>query len=98
MITPNRRKQNKHQCEAYKARQAMKDDPVVLTFHFQKAHVISVLTTNKACYKHQLKLYNEVSHNSATNQGYAHLWTENIAKRGSREISSVVYRFVKKIL
>ena len=34
-------------------------------------------------------------HDSAKNQEYAHLWTEIIAKLGSREISTVADRFVK---
>ena len=74
----------------------MKADPLALTFDLQKAHVLPVLTTNKAYYKHQLTLYNEGLHDMSENQGYAHLWTENIVKRGSQEIASVIYRFVKK--
>ena len=83
----------KHQDEAYMGRQAMKDDPVTLTFDLQKAYVIPGNTTNKAYYK--AGTYNKGLHDSAINQGYAHLWRENIVKCGSREISSVVYRFVK---
>ena len=37
----------KHRDEAYKARRAMKDDPIALTLDVQKAHVIPVLTSNR---------------------------------------------------
>ena len=83
-----------HQRKAYLARQEMIKDDVV-TFDLQKAHSLPLLTTNKAYYAHQLVLYNEGMH-VCNNQGYAHLWDETTGKRGSREIASIIYRFVKK--
>ena len=84
-----------HKENAYKARDAMTLDVDAITFDLQKARVLPVLTTNTAYYKHQLMVYNEGLHDTAQNQGYAHLWTENIGRRGSREIGSIIYRFVK---
>ena len=72
----------------------MKADPMASSFDLHKVHVLPVLTTNTAYYKHQLSLYNEGVHNVAQNQGYAYLWTEDIAHRGAREISSVIYQHV----
>ena len=74
----------------------MKADLIALIFDLQKSYMIPVLTTNKVCYKPQLVLYNEGIHNMAANQGYTHLWTENVGKGGSREIALVVHHFVRR--
>ena len=83
-----------HKEFAYSARKEMKKDPAAITFDLQKAHALPLLTTNKAYYKHQLVIFNQGVHDTKHNQGYSHLWSENLARRGSREIASVIYRFV----
>ena len=84
-----------HERDAHKDRQAMKSDENYFSFDLQKAHTIPVFITSTAYYKRQLTLYNEGIHDRANSQGYSHLCYENTGRRGSSEIASILYAFVK---
>lgn len=94
--TSNKEHKEHQKKKAYLAREEIKRDDNAITFDLQNHHSLPLLTTNKAYYTHQLVIYNKGIHDIKHNQGYSHLWDESIAKRGSREIASVIHHFIRK--
>ncbi|CAH1108437.1 unnamed protein product [Psylliodes chrysocephalus] len=67
----------------------------VLTFNLQQALPTPNLTAGPAFYLRKLWKYNFGIHDCVNNKGYMYMWSENIAKRGSDEICSMLLKHFK---
>ncbi|CAH1112703.1 unnamed protein product [Psylliodes chrysocephalus] len=53
------------------------------------------LTIGSACYCRKIWLYNLGIHDRTNKQGFMYLWTEDPAKRGADEVTSVLIKFLE---
>ena len=70
---------------------------LVITFDLQKALPLPKLTTGPAFYCRKIWRYNLGIHDCTAGKGHMVLWTENIAKRGSDEVASILLKYLSKI-
>lgn len=94
----------KHHLKAESARIDLKTasqcrDPSVLAFTFdmQKTQPLPSLQTSVVFYKRQLWIYNTGIHDVHNQQGYMMLWTENEGKKGTNEVCSSIFKYLKMI-
>ena len=59
-----------------------------------QARTIPQLNTSVAFYKRKLMAYNCGIHNLNTGTGHMFVWPENLAKRGSNEVASCLYKYI----
>lgn len=67
---------------------------LVISFDLQQALPIPKLTTGPAFYCRKIWLYNLGIHDCTNGKGHMFLWTEDIAKRGSDEVASILLKFL----
>lgn len=72
------------------------NDTLVLTFDLQQALPVPNLTVGPAFYLRKAWVYNLGLHDCLTDKGYMYMWPENVAKRGSDEIASILYKHFKE--
>ena len=77
--------------------EAAKSDPSVLVFTFdmQQTAPLPRLNTSVVFYKRQLWIYNTGIHTCHDDRGYMMLWLEGQGRKGSAEICSCIYEFLK---
>ena len=92
--------QNKNIARENKARdkQASKKSNDVTAACFDLQEVLATPKSNESIlyYKRKLCTYNLSIYNLGTSDAFCYIWNETIAKRGSSEISSCVFDFIKK--
>lgn len=71
-------------------------DICVITFDLQQALPVPNLTVGPAFYLRKSWVYNLGVHDCLTGQGFMYMWPENVAKRGSDEIASIMYKHFKE--
>ncbi|CAH1984379.1 unnamed protein product [Acanthoscelides obtectus] len=71
-------------------------DTYVITFDLQQALPVPNLTVGPAFYLRKAWVYNLGIHDCVTGQGYMYMWPENVAKRGSDEIASILYKHFRE--
>ncbi|XP_071053921.1 uncharacterized protein [Onthophagus taurus] len=71
-------------------------DTLVLSFDLQQALPVPNLTVGPAFYLRKAWTYNLGIHDCIEDRGYMYMWPENVAKRGSDEIASILYKHFKK--
>ena len=71
-------------------------DICVVSFDLQQALPVPNLTVGPAFYLRKAWVYNLGIHDCGTGKGYMYMWSENIAKRGSDEISSILLKHFKE--
>lgn len=59
---------------------------------------ITKLTTGPAFYCRKVWLHDLEAHDCMAGHGLMHVWTENQAKRGSDDVTSVVLTFLRYLL
>ena len=94
-----------HHREAEDARYLLKEaicgskgnQSLLLSFSFdmEKTQPLPKLTTSVVFYKRQLWVYNLGINTAHDNQGFMAMWTEDAAKRWSKEICSCILAFLK---
>lgn len=93
-----------HQRRAEAMQKSLKDDretsktakdTLVLCFDLQQALPVPNLTVGKAFYLRKAWVYNLGIHDCTTGKGFMYMWPENIAKRGSDEVASIVYKHLQ---
>lgn len=67
---------------------------VVLCVDLQQVLFCPTLTHSSMFYQRQLSCYNFNIHNLGTNRATMHLWDETIAKRGSADIASCIFKYI----
>ena len=70
---------------------------LVFTFDMEKTQPLPKMNTSVVFYKRQLWVYNVGIHTCHDNQGFMCLWTEGEAKRGSSEVCSSIFSFLRNI-
>ncbi|KAJ8926625.1 hypothetical protein NQ314_020989 [Rhamnusium bicolor] len=68
----------------------------ILSFDLQQALPVPNLTVGPALYLRKILTYNLGVHDCVTGLGYMYMWPENVAKRGSEEIASILYKHLKE--
>lgn len=71
-------------------------DICVISFDLQQALPVPNLTVGPAFYLRKAWVYNLGIHDCGTGKGYMYMWSEHTAKRGSDEISSILYKHFKE--
>lgn len=66
----------------------------VVSFDLQQALPIPKLTTGPAFYCRKIWMYNLGIHDCTENIGHMFVWTENVAKRGSDEVASILLKYL----
>lgn len=93
-----------HQRRAEALQKSLKDeidnakkskDTLVLSFDLQQALPVPNLTVGPAFYLRKAWTYNLGIHDCIEDKGYMYMWPENLAKRGSDEIASILYKHFK---
>ncbi|KXJ20296.1 hypothetical protein AC249_AIPGENE28589 [Exaiptasia diaphana] len=67
----------------------------MITYDFQQNLPTPTLTHNDMFYQRQLWTYNFGIHDCVTEQGHMYMWDETVAARGSSEVSSCLWHYVK---
>jgi len=97
-------KRAEHQKRADAARQLMRmreretetDESLLgFTYDLQKTQPIPYLNTNRAYYSRQLSLFNLGIHRLNDKKAFMCVWHEAEGKRGSAEVASCIYEFLK---
>lgn len=65
------------------------------TFDFQKVLSCPHGQMSVLYYKRKLSCYNFTIFDVSTKKGYCYVWDESVAKRGSNEVASCLYNFIK---
>lgn len=92
-----------HQRRAEAMQKSLKDevelaasrDTYIISFDLQQALPVPNLTTGPAFYLRKAWVYNLGIHDCVNNKGFMYMWSENIGKRGSDEIASILYKHFK---
>lgn len=71
-------------------------DTLVMSFDLQQALPVPNLTVGPAFYLRKAWTYNLGIHDCIEDIGYMYMWPENVAKRGSDEIASILYKHFKE--
>ena len=69
-----------------------------IVFDLQQVQSLPRVTCQEAFYSRQLSLYNFGLHDQVSLKNYSYTWMENEASRGSNEISSAVFHYLKNIV
>lgn len=83
------KREDKKKCETDK-------ECLLISFDLQKCLPTPNLTCSEAFYKRLLWVYNLTIIDYTTGQSTCYMWSENIARRGSKEIASCLYHFITK--
>lgn len=75
---------------------AESQDTYIISFDLQQALPVPNLTTGPAFYLRKAWIYNLGIHDCVNQKGFMYMWCENIAKRGSDEIASIIYKHFKE--
>uniref|UniRef100_A0A6P7GQ04 Uncharacterized protein LOC114345060 n=1 Tax=Diabrotica virgifera virgifera TaxID=50390 RepID=A0A6P7GQ04_DIAVI len=96
----------KHQTNKTIARQLKKSDRteaiqsngsiICATFDFQKVLTCPHGQMSILYYKRKLSCYNFTVYDMAAKEGYCYVWDESVAKRGTNEVASCLYNFMKE--
>ncbi|XP_072390087.1 uncharacterized protein [Diabrotica undecimpunctata] len=90
-----------HQRRAQAMQDLMKNDTeeakatgnaMVISFDLQQAMPVPNLTVGAAFYLRKAWVYNLGIHDCISGKAFMYMWPENIAKRGSDEIASILYK------
>lgn len=92
-----------HHRRAEAAQKSLKDevehaksrDTYILSFDLQQALPVPDLTTGPAFHLRKAWVYNLGIHDCVKDKGFMYMWSEDIANRGSDEISSIIYKHIK---
>lgn len=93
-----------HQRRAEAMRDSLKNEIVraktdgniaIISVDLQQALPVPNVTTGPAFYLRKLWVYNLGIHDCVTDQAYMYMWSEDLAKRGSDEICSIIYKYIK---
>lgn len=68
-----------------------------ITFDLQKVLLCPAGKVGLIFYKRKLASYNLTIHNLATREGHCFMWCETVAKRGSCEISSCLFKYFESL-
>lgn len=71
-------------------------DTLVISFDLEQALPVPNLTVGPAFYLRKAWTYNLGIHDCIEDIGYMYMWPENLAKRGSDEIASILYKHLKE--
>ena len=83
-------------CKPKKGEKEVKNpDCHAIVMDLQQTQPCPRLNVGVAYYKRKLSFYNFCVYNLQTGKGYMYVWTENTAKRGSVEIYSCMYKYLK---
>lgn len=83
----------KKDIETYKS----STDTMVICLDLQQTLPTPLLATSKVFYLRQLWTYNLCIYDLIKNEAHMHVWSENIASRGSQEIGSCLLYFIKSL-
>lgn len=93
-----------HQIDAQKMQDDLKKfieqakasgDYDVFIFDLQQALLTPTLTVGDAFYLRKALTYNFGIHDGKTGKGFMFMWSENVAGRGSDEIASCIWKYIK---
>ena len=75
------------------------DDPSCILASFDSEQVLCVPKTQRCeiFYRRRLAVYNFTVYNIKTKHCHSYVWHDCIAKRGSNEIASCVYKFLREV-
>lgn len=73
-------------------------NPTIVAAVFDLQEVLATPKSNESSlyYKRQLNTYNLTVYEYGTGQGYNYVWNETIAGRGSNEIGSCIWQYIRK--
>lgn len=74
------------------------NDSYVISFDLQQALPVPNLTVGPAFYSRKAWVYNLGIHDCVTGQGYMYMWPENVDKRGSDQIASIIYKHFTEMM
>ena len=91
-----------HHAKAKRAREELKSataneslNVLAFTFDMQKIQPIPFIQTSTVYYKRQLSIYNLGINTLWNKQGHMMLWSENEAGKGTNEVCSSIYKFLR---
>lgn len=93
-----------HHCKAERAYQQLKEDTALsqlsqdvdtINFDLQQSLPTPKLATNVVFYKCQMWTYNLGVHDCSSGKGFMFMWPESVASRGSQEVCSCVFKYLR---